>query len=327
MAAQQPRGPSHTLKVLTHNVGGLHTAVRVHQVLTAWRDLGAHLVLVQETWVSHGGTSQEQLQLWIQQAADHLQLPGLQVWFCNNTLGDGHRAGVAVVQLGSPPAGQLSVQVTQRSPDGRCMRVRVRWAGHKLHLLNTYWPNERQQQQHYLTATFHPAASGLRQNSLVTMGDFNFVPNAEWDRSRLQDGAAWNADRLSEQRMERSLADLMQQLHQPSVDAFRAKHPTATGFSYIRATSGARLDRVYVPAPLLPFVHACRVIHRSAGDHLPVLLSLLPKTPRLAARGPGLWRASCGTQRCSISSCSGSSPLFRLACKQRKLTSCTGGQR
>lgn len=293
MAAQPHRGPSPLLKVLTHNVGGLNSAAKVNQVLAAWRNLGAHLVLVQETWVNHRGQgcSEAQLSLWLQQAAEHLQIPQLQVWFCNNTQADGHRAGVAVVQLSSPPSGQLQVLVTHRSPDGRCMRVRLRWAGHKLHLLNTYWPNDRQQQQQFITSTLLPAATHLRQHSLVTMGDFNFVPNAELDRTLLPDGTAWNADRASETRMERSLNDQLQQANQPSVDAFRSKHPTARGFSYLTGRSGARLDRVYVPGSLLPFVHACRVIHRSAGDHLPVLLSLLPKAARLAARGPGLWRA------------------------------------
>ena len=59
------------------------------------------------------------------------------------------------------PVGQLQLQRAEGTADGRCLRCTLTWCGHRLSLVNTYWPTDRQQQRVFLQASLAPAVTGL----------------------------------------------------------------------------------------------------------------------------------------------------------------------
>lgn len=281
------------LNIVCHNVGGITRYSQVHRLLRTWSHHKAHLVCIQETWVGRSfGQSQQQCALWFDQAAEQLGLPRPQMWWGNNTSSDQHRAGVAVIQLQSGPGGSpLQLSAFDAQEDGRLLACQLQWAGHKLFLVNSYWYNDRAAQRRYMTGPLKAALHRHGTRKVLLLGDFNWVPNADLDRTRLlADGSAWNQDRLAEQQLGGDFLAMLQQLQLTVSDVFRARHPAVKGFTHVSGGSAARLDRMYLSAAAMPFVHSCKVAAVPGSDHVPLMTALLPvKLDR--ARGRGRWRA------------------------------------
>ena len=290
-----PRRPAPVLNVVTHNVGGFTSLHQVIALLRCWDWQKAHVVCVQETWVGRReGQSEQRVRMWLQQAALELAIPEPQAWFGSNTLADGHRAGVAVLLMRKPSADRsLDVRLQSVSLCGRCMLMSVKWAGHNISLVNTYWPNDRTLQRRFLGHVLSPVLARVRPGSLMLAGDFNFVPDVPRDRSRLPDGTTWNADRRAEQLFAADAHAHLCRLHHGLDDVYRVKHPTSAGFTRVTAGSASRLDRIHTASSLLPFVRTCRVAGSPVSDHSPLVVSVLPAVGTApAAGGVGRWRAN-----------------------------------
>lgn len=292
----RPGRPS-PLTVLTHNVGGITDATKAHKLMRAWHRAGAHIVSIQETWVGRvgqAGQPQAQVQHWLSQAAEQLRVPQPQMLFANNTqAASTGRAGVAVLLLRPVVlSAQVHIELGTTTPDGRCMQCRIQWAGHDFTMLNTYWPNDHSAQAVFLRQVLSPLFARIK-GSLMLTGDFNHVVDAELDRTRLAaDGAVLNAGRREEQQLAADLAAALQTRGHPMVDVFRHRHPAARGYTRFQGGSASRIDRIYAPAAMQPYLLQCAVCIRVSGsDHMPLKLVLSPQ--RLdGRRGRGTWRAN-----------------------------------
>jgi exonuclease III len=286
--------PSPALRILSHNVRGLVKRVDVIALVRAWWDTGAHIVCFQETWADcRGGLSSGALTLFLDDACKAVGLRGVpDLLLASNTLGPGHRAGVGILVLRRPDTELVLLKDdVHRTPDGRVVRCGVRWGGHRLSLVNTYWPTAAPRrgqlpsasrhacQRRFFTEVLLPAVQPCTAGSLVIMGDFNFVADAAIDRSTLPSGAASNPDRRAEEATAEQVFTALQTAGHPVVDAFRQVHRRARGYTHSGHNSSARLDRVLLSDALIPFLHRCWVGAGSGNhsDHLPLLCSLLPR--------------------------------------------------
>jgi exonuclease III len=206
--------PSPALRILSHNVRGLVKRVDVIALVRAWWDTGAHIVCFQETWADcRGGLSSGVLTLFLDDACKAVGLRGVpDLLLASNTLGPGHRAGVGILVLRRPDTELVLLEDDiHRTPDGRVLRCGVWWGGHRLSLVNTYWPTAAPRrgqlpsasrhagQRRFFTEVLLPAVQPCTTGSLVIMGDFNFVADAALDRSTLPSGATSNPDRRAEE--------------------------------------------------------------------------------------------------------------------------------
>lgn len=298
MAARADRAARPLLTVVSHNVRGLGSdPAKYIQLLRAWRAQGAHVVCVQETWSGRSpGCTEEAARMGFSQAAGSLGLPPPQVWFASNVSEPGSRAGVAVVLLCPSVVCDVQVDEVRPSRDGRVISCRLRWAGHAITLINTYWPLLRAAQRIFSEdphGSLRTAISGARRDSMLLVGDFNHVVDAMLDRTRLpESGAAHNGDRRAEQGVAAQCATMLAASGHECADVYRRLHPTQSGYTHVTAGSAARLDRAYLASKLLPYVHACGV--RGApgcSDHLPLQLSILPRDLPPIRGATGMWRA------------------------------------
>jgi hypothetical protein len=97
------------------------------------------------------------------------------------------------------------------TPDGRIVRCGVQWRGHRLSLVNIYWPTSAPHrgqlpsvschacQRRFFTEVLLPVVQPCTAGSLVIVGNFNSVANAALDRSTLPYGTASNPDRSAEE--------------------------------------------------------------------------------------------------------------------------------
>jgi hypothetical protein len=136
------------------------------------------------------------------------------------------------------------------------------------------------------------AITTARRDTLMLLGDFNHVPSAAHDRTRLPNGDMHNGRRRAEETTAAKLATCLRDAGHQCEDVYRARHAYSAGFTRGSSTEASRLDRCYLSTALMPYVHACRIGSRPGGsDHWPVCVSLLPVLAP-APQGRGLWRAS-----------------------------------
>ena len=279
------------LRLATYNVAGLHSASRVLQFLTLFRHLRLDIVCLQETWVGHEhGATQAQVTLWLAQATlpPLPPLPSYTAFWAHNNLHDGHRAGVAIL-VRTALLHTLTFRPITSTLDGRLLVASLLWAGHSFTLANCYWPaTTAGDQRQFLRTVLTPSLAAVRPGSLVLVGDFNHVPNHRLDRTPLPGQAQGvpNPDRQAETATSQELQNLLGHRHS-LCDAFRTKHPTTKGWTRFHTTSAARLDQIYVPQPLLQYVHSCKLFRAPISDHIPLILHLLPAQP-CQPRGHGL---------------------------------------
>jgi exonuclease III len=188
-------------------------------------------------------------------------------------------AGVVTLVKASAPA--TASRLGTAPEGGRLLDVVLTYAGLELSLLTCYAPCRPDERPAFFSGAL--AAALPPDRPVMACGDWNFVPGLEdvagavgAQQHRLAGGQEFEAVQVG-----RGL-----------VDVWRHLHPEGSGITHVAANgagaSGARLDRWYVSAQLLPWVRACEVVHGLPGDHLGVELTLAP--PVLLPCGPGRWR-------------------------------------
>jgi hypothetical protein len=94
----------------------------------------------------------------------------------------------------------VDVELQHCAPDGRMMQATMKWAGHNITIINTYWPHTHQDRESFLVDTLQPALAAVPKDHLMLVGDFNHVTNPALDRTPLEnDGAPVNESRVQEQ--------------------------------------------------------------------------------------------------------------------------------
>ena len=90
------------------------------------------------------------------------------------------------------PEGLMQLHRLVRSSDGRMIRCRLDWAGHRFCLVNVYAPNSTIEQKNFILALHGQLADS--PDPLVIGGDFNFVLDANLDRSPRPDNSRRSPD-------------------------------------------------------------------------------------------------------------------------------------
>lgn len=275
------------LRIATLNVGGMRSAAVIHRLVREAQVQHLHIIALQETWIgAKPHITEAAARLWLQQAAESLHTSGYVPFWGHNSTADSHYAGVAILVREDFIRAGLVLSDPTVTPDGRVIAMRIKWAGHDLHLVNVYWPNEPTAQRHFLDTVLSAAIQHVPQGRLVLLGDFNHVQHPAVDRTPLPSGQATNAARQTEQLTAARMQATLGSTHDLR-DAFRVLHPRTHGYTCHRWGSSSRIDRIYVSAGTWPHVLSCEVGQSVISDHSPVLLHLLPITP-LHRRGQGI---------------------------------------
>ena len=275
------------LRIATHNINAAGSRDKLFQLLHLWHSLNIHIVCFQETWVGkHRGSSEQQLNLWMHEFPAKTTYNA--IW-CHNSTQE-NNAGVAVLvrrDLWDSGAIKVTTLPTSSPTSGRIQQVTVEWAGHFLTLVNTYWPNQHCHRMQFLQQTLLPTIADATPGSLCILGDFNFVHSVAQDRASLYTTTTGTPpSHATEESAGMALTAQVCEPHQ-LLDVYRSCHPTTRAFTCFRATGAARLDRIYAPQSLAPFIMQCRTYGSPVSDHHPVVLHLLPRTSPLPS-GPGL---------------------------------------
>ena len=138
-----------------------------------------------------------------------------------------------------------------RDSSGRVLCLHLNWAGRSLWFVNAYVPCTPRDAKTFLRDVLaphlvHPPG---RNTQTVMMGDWNFVPQPALDRKRVDPNNhhPTASDSVCPAVFQLAAAPGM-------IDTFRAKHPARRACTHAGPHGGARMDRVYVHADLLPFV-------------------------------------------------------------------------
>jgi hypothetical protein len=188
-----------------------------------------------------GGPSLGALTLFLDDACKAVGLQGApDLLLASNTLGPGHRAGVGILILRCLYTEFILLKDDiHRTRDGRVVRCGERWGGHRLSLVNTYWPTSapcRGQlpsasrhacQRRFFTEVLLPVVQPCTAGSLVIVGDYNFVADAALYRSTLQSGAASNPDSSAEEVTAVQVFTALKTAGHLVVDVFRQVHRQA----------------------------------------------------------------------------------------------------
>lgn len=266
------------LRYGSHNPNGLTTIAVVGQAAAAWQQAGFDIVFLQEHHLTFATRTRIQRCLLRHGWRAFLALSP------TGASGRG-RAGTAILirrelldrQELTVVGGDAAVQL---GPEGRYTALPVRWCGHHLHLCSIYLPSgDPAAQRDYITSHLSPLAAAAQAagRHLVWGGDFNFVPDPLRDRLMLDPAAAAAHPDVGTQRRWAECLPVL-------ADAWRQRHPSRRGFTYVSGTAASRLDRFYVSSVLLPRVAVCSISSRTVGDHRPVSLSLVGLQP--SALGP-----------------------------------------
>ena len=254
------------------------TQTGVARLVSMWQAADLDIVCVQETWAGRPNRSgalctSALIASWLHLAAATApDAVPYQTFWADNTAVAGENNGVLICVR---PSANLAVSSPSASATGRLQTLGVRWAGHDFTLVNTYWPSSGPADRAaFLDGPLGPA---LHLHMPCVLGDFNFTSDPAVDR-RGHAASTAEADLLTSARLSACLP--------AHGDAFRHRHPTVPSFTFHRGTHLARLDRVLLPAAMLPFVAAARTVHCGFGDHHAVAVDLRPAVP-LQPRGPG----------------------------------------
>ena len=178
------------------------------------------------------------------------------------------------------PEGLMQLHRLVRSSDGRMIRCRLDWAGHRFCLVNVYAPNSTIEQKNFILALHGQLADS--PDPLVIGGDFNFVLDANLDRSPRPDNSRRSPDGAA--------ADWRR--HFPGLlDVWSQHRAGRHGFTWFKDGSShcaSRLDRFYVPPNMSSYFIPIRLgaaAHPAlVSDHNLVVFALTARTPVVAPR-------------------------------------------
>lgn len=288
LGARAPRLPRLAcLRILTHNVGGLSSLAKVTRLFQLWSAADVDVICLQETWVGRpqrDGTCHDAatVELWLRQAAEATNAGSCSAFWGSNTLHMDQNNGVAIIIRHNQDLGPDSVTAHSSHACGRLQSLRLRWGGHSLCIVNTYWPcTGHAARASFISDTLCPHLSQLPDIPRLLVGDFNYTPSPQLDRQPTCASTA-AADTATHAAFSSAVPDL--------VDTYRAHHPHQRSFTFHRGQVQpqlARLDRILASPALAPSVIAVGVLHTPAGgEHNAVVATLLPTLP-LQTRGPG----------------------------------------
>ena len=168
---------------------------------------------------------------------------------------------------------------------GRFLRVDVNIDGSDYQLINVYGiqPRNEAVSEHF----FQGIADGLDfEHDVIMFGDFNMVHDFNKDR---KGGTPTRVHTYG-------LATLSSQILIPFdlVDVWRDAHPDKLRFTYHTPdnTIHSRLDRIYVPKRLTPFVSSSYITHFVWSDHDMCVMNV--HFSKKSERGPGYYKLNLG---------------------------------
>lgn len=270
--AGQPTSP---LRLLSVNVNGLRGSAKRRQLFHALNVGPWDVVTLQEPHT----TSLEEVEGWLREGAGR-GLPFRGVCFVNPHTSTS--AGTITLIKSTAPVDSPTQFAAPAG--GRLLSVQFSYAGLPFSVVNTYAPCESAERPSFYAQELPGAipADGF----VLASGDWNMV--CDW--VDILGPSAGTRRFVGSHEFEAVL-----QQH-GLVDAWRHLHPGERCFTYCARTAagstGARLDRWYVPADLLPWVASAGIVMDLPGDHFGVELTLVP--PSVAAAGlpsgPGRFR-------------------------------------
>ena len=281
------------LRCASHNVRGLrcgaahpqgHLRSKVHNLVRIWAvHLRLHVVCLQETKVRADDTlGKTRVEHALLDAAADLGVPPFKVfWGCSPA----SAGGVAIlVRDDLLSSGRLVIvggeqRGLRKDPDGRLMHLQCSWAGLRFLLASVYLPSgDPAGQSSFISDRLRPLVASSSLPCLIA-GDFNFTPSWLFDRLSTAQPVAVHRDEAP------AAAMLQLATEQRLVDAYRHLHPSRRSYTFHGPRSAARLDRIYISAPLLPYLHSCSAAPDTTSDHLPVIAHLRPAAHSSVGRG------------------------------------------
>lgn len=265
--------PARPLRLLCVNVNGLQDSPAKRRQLFGALDAGPwDVIQLQEAHAA----SVEEVEGWVREGAGR-GLPFLGVCFAN-PLTSSSAGTVTLVKSSAPVSDPL---LAAAPAGGRLLAASLSYAGLTFSLLNIYAPNDETDRPSFFSRDLLGALPA--EGFVLAGGDFNCVEDAA-DVF----GAAPGTRRFVGSA---ELQAVMQQ--RGMVDAWRCLNPQGRLCTH-QATngSGARLDRWYVSAGLLPWVTSAGAVLGLPGDHHGVEIQLLPPSTAAAGlpSGPGRFR-------------------------------------
>lgn len=271
------------LRVGSHNARGLCDPRKAAALARAWMALGLHVVAVQETKWSPRSRSD---------AVQQLEQEGWRVFSSENHIAPTGGGVAVLIQAallaeGSGPLTAEEVQAVGGTLAGRLLHLRLKWAGHQLHVASVYLPaDDTAAQATAAQDVLGPLATAQHAAGWqgIWGGDYNFCPNPALDRQRPASARA-AADR-------RASAAWAQHLDPQLMDVFRARHPAQRKFTHFHRAGASRLDRVYVSHTLDAHVLRAEAANPHAAgkttaiapafaqsDHRPVFVDIVRRDP------------------------------------------------
>lgn len=264
------------LRIATHNVQT--GAPNFAQCVRAWRRRGYHVVGLQEM---HSTKKMLASELTVRAREAGYQL------LYSVCAESPRRAGVALLVANDVWPGVVRSH-THIDTSGRLLCVHLKWKGQNLWFVNVYVPSNDPPaaraflQQQFAHVLQHPPDA---QAQPIAMGDWNFVHDLAMDRKHM--------NLFAETQNDRACRPVFSVVAPGMVDAFRAKHPNRRAYTYSGLHGVARLDRVYVPNTLMPFITKAAVVNvcEYISDHRPVVVHIAAaEGVSRRARRPGLRR-------------------------------------
>ena len=264
--------------ISTINARGLADDGNRQTLFRALKAGESHVYFLQET----SCTNTDSAARWAAQWDVHPN----RAYFSSYVTPAGHAARGVAILFSKRFTGYIDTDSLYTSPDGRIISIRVSVSQRHFRLVCLYAPNDESERDAFFSAVDDvllldyddPEADGPGPD-IVLGGDFNMVLDPILDRIGSIRPGTGGAPALR-----RLMAD------HDLVDPFRRLHPDARVATWLpdRATSGARLDRFYISAPLLECCRACTVADPLPRlDHHAVVLDL---SAIVAAPGPGYWK-------------------------------------
>ena len=249
--------------VCSINVNGMHESAKRAKIIHSIREQNCDITFVQEAHIA----DQTEFQSW------ENEWGGKAFW----SAGTHNARGVGI--LFKPNFDFVFVDL-KRDTQGRFLSVLIEIDGNRLQLNCVYAPNSPAERSCFFNELWEFSFAG---EYAIIAGDFNCVENINIDK--------WGGDPLSG---DRGLPELHSYLSNfQGIDIFRALHPGSTAVTFLKpdGSTGTRIDRIYVSAPLRENTAFCTIKPFAFADHAAVTCQL--RLPETLPRGRGVWKFNC----------------------------------
>ena len=258
-------------KCATINVNGLHDDHKRIGIFQSLKRLNFDIIALQET-----KADLKSAQTWMEDWGSK------EGWESYWTVSSRDSRGVAFLLSKNLKSEFLELHAP---PGGRFIQLNLNIEGHPYQLINIYGihPRNEAKSEHFfkgIADRFDPDMDA------IMFGDFNMVHDITKDR---QGGTPTRVHTYG-------LATLTAHILTPFdlVDIWRENHPNDLQFTYHNPdnTIHSRLDRIYVPRQLAPFVSTSYIAHFVWSDHDMCVMHV--HFSKKSERGPGYYRLNLG---------------------------------